>query len=297
MSDVAARLVDERLPAAPYRQWVFSFPWRIRVALAKDGALLSRVLRVCMRKVFAYQRRKARAAGIANPRTLGVSFIQRFGSLLQLNPHAHNVVPDGVFYDDDDGQLALWPLSPPTDGEVLAIATLVVRGVLKLFSNAVPEDSAEGEDRAADAALIEAAQLPLGQSRSEPDHRRKPKRRTAQIHTDLGMFSVHADTGVAASDRAALERMVRYACRPPLAVKRLSLTRAGKVRYHLRKPTSTWHRPKRDRPRAGCAVAAPGRPGSAGPAKPGAILRPSGLAVRRPSPATCLGPTLGGPGA
>jgi hypothetical protein len=101
MSDTAARLVDQRLPIARYRQWVFSFPWRMRVALAKDGALLSRVLRVCMNKVFAHQRAKAKAAGIADGRTLGVSFVQRFGSLLQLNPHAHNVVPDGVFIRED----------------------------------------------------------------------------------------------------------------------------------------------------------------------------------------------------
>jgi hypothetical protein len=43
---------------------VFSFPRRLRVALAKDGALWSEVLRACVRKVFVYQRRKARSVGI-----------------------------------------------------------------------------------------------------------------------------------------------------------------------------------------------------------------------------------------
>jgi|GEM_PF-5890366 len=37
MAELSSRLVDERLPYAPYRQWTFSFPWRIRVALARDG--------------------------------------------------------------------------------------------------------------------------------------------------------------------------------------------------------------------------------------------------------------------
>ncbi len=76
MSDTAARLVDARLPVAPYRQWVFSFPRRIRVALAKDTALWSEVLCVCIHKVFAYQRKKARTRGIRAPKTLAACFVQ-----------------------------------------------------------------------------------------------------------------------------------------------------------------------------------------------------------------------------
>jgi hypothetical protein len=34
MNDLALRLCEQVLPVAPYRQWVFSFPWRIRLALA-----------------------------------------------------------------------------------------------------------------------------------------------------------------------------------------------------------------------------------------------------------------------
>ena len=237
MSDTAARLVDERLPLAPYRQWVFSFPWRIRVALAKDGALLSRVLRVCMNKVFAYQRAKAKAAVFAKPRTLGISFVQRFGSLLQLNPHAHNVVPDGVFVDGEDGELTLWALPAPTDLDVQSVAMRVVKGVLKLFGNAVPDDAHDDEERAADATLVEAAQSPLGWA--EPAPVGLPKRRTAQIQTELGMFSVHADTAVAADNRAGLERLLRHASRPAFAPARLSRRPSGKLCYRLRKPYHT----------------------------------------------------------
>jgi hypothetical protein len=216
---------------------VFSFPWRIRVALAKDGALLSRVLRVCMNKVFAHQRAQAKAAGVANPRTMGISFVQRFGSLLQLNPHAHNVVPDGVFIDGEDGRLTLWALPAPTDLDVQSVAMRVVKGVLKLLANAGPDDTHDDNDRAADAALLEAAQSPLG--RTEPVPVGLPKRRTAQIQTELGMFSVHADTAVAADNRAGLERLLRYAARPALAAKRLSRRPSGKVCYRLRRPYYT----------------------------------------------------------
>jgi hypothetical protein len=79
MNDLALRLCDQVLPVAPYRQWVFSFPWKIRLALAYDSELLSQVMAICVRKVFAYQRKKARRRAIEAPQTLAVCFIQRFG--------------------------------------------------------------------------------------------------------------------------------------------------------------------------------------------------------------------------
>jgi hypothetical protein len=59
------------------------------------------------------------------------------------------------------------------------------------------------------------------------------------IDSDLGRFSIHAGTHVADDDRAGLERLVRYAARPPLAQQRLSMTSSGKVCYRLRKPYYT----------------------------------------------------------
>ena len=56
------------------------------------------------------------------------------------------------------------------------------------------------------------------------------------VSTELGRFSLHAGTTVRADQRAALERLIRYGLRPPLAKNRLSLSDSGKVRYRLRKP-------------------------------------------------------------
>jgi hypothetical protein len=146
-------------------------------------------------------------------------------------------VPDGVFIDGEDGRLTLWALPAPTDLDVQSVAMRVVKGVLKLLANAGPDDTHDDDDRAADAALLEAAQSPLG--RTEPVPVGLPKRRTAQIQTELGMFSVHADTAVAADNRAGLERLLRYAARPALAAKRLSRRPSGKVCYRLRRPYYT----------------------------------------------------------
>lgn len=57
-------------------------PYRVRFLLARDKDLFGQVLGVFLRKVFAWQRRRARAYGIAEPQCGAVTFLQRFGSLL-----------------------------------------------------------------------------------------------------------------------------------------------------------------------------------------------------------------------
>jgi hypothetical protein len=61
MADCAAHLVEHVLPWAPYRQWTLSLPYAVRFRVGYDIRLLSAVLRVFLRTVFAWQRRKARA--------------------------------------------------------------------------------------------------------------------------------------------------------------------------------------------------------------------------------------------
>ena len=56
----AVHLGAQVLPHVPYRQWTLSFPHRVRWALLKDAGLLSDVLTVFLRAVFAMQRRRAR---------------------------------------------------------------------------------------------------------------------------------------------------------------------------------------------------------------------------------------------
>ena len=252
MADTAARLVDDWLPTegVGYRQWVFSFPKRLRVLLARDNKLMARVFTICMRRVFAYQRKVARKQGRApshagDAQTLGVLFVQRFGSLLTLNPHGHAIVADGVFVQHDDG-LAFVALPAPSDEDVEAIALGIVRAILRVLASQSDEPAADAdpEAEAVDATLAEAANLQserlphvdaLADDDDHGDAKRKRKRRTAMVKTDLGIFSVHADTSVAPGDAAALERLVRYAARPGFSQQRLSLSASGKVVYKLRR--------------------------------------------------------------
>src|SRR5947208_15961497 len=63
MHDTAAHLVDRVLPRAAYRQWVVTFPRRVRYHLAADPKLATETLREVLREIFAFQRRRARRDG------------------------------------------------------------------------------------------------------------------------------------------------------------------------------------------------------------------------------------------
>ncbi|GEL72608.1 transposase [Myxococcus virescens] len=79
---------------------------RVRCERCKDELLVafsSDVLTVFLRAVFALQRRRARRQGIRHGQVGAVSFIQFFGSALQVTPHFHSLVPDGVFLPGEDG--------------------------------------------------------------------------------------------------------------------------------------------------------------------------------------------------
>jgi len=50
-----------------------------------------------------------------------VTVIQRFGSGLNLNPHFHTLLFDGVFFEGPEGALEFRPLPPPTEHRLAAI--------------------------------------------------------------------------------------------------------------------------------------------------------------------------------
>ena len=99
-ADTAADLVDRVLPEARYRQWVLTFPWQMRYLLATDRAFQSAVLRTFLRTVGAWMRLRARRLGLRGGQVVAVTFVQRFGGILNLNPHFHTLMPDGVFVED-----------------------------------------------------------------------------------------------------------------------------------------------------------------------------------------------------
>ncbi|WP_414639285.1 transposase zinc-binding domain-containing protein [Archangium sp.] len=69
----AVHLVEGVLPHVPYRRWTLSFPHRVRWVLLKEKGLLSDILTLFPRAVFALQRRRARRQGVRGGQTGAVS--------------------------------------------------------------------------------------------------------------------------------------------------------------------------------------------------------------------------------
>jgi hypothetical protein len=219
--DTAAHLVERVIPRVLVRQWVLSFPRRIRWHLVRDPKLASAALAILLRAILAFHRRRARAAGVDGS-CGSVSFLQRFGSALALNLHFHVLVPDGVFTAD-----GFHELSPPEDDEVEALLATVARRVLRLLARRGRiEEDAEVDALGALQARSLQARLPL--SGAEPPRR-------ARRCAFLDGFSLHAGVGVHPEDRGALERLCLYGARGPLALERLSELPDGRIAYRMKR--------------------------------------------------------------
>jgi hypothetical protein len=68
-------------------------------AHAHPSTTYTAVLKIFIRAVLSYYRRRAREHGVLGGRSGSVTFVQRFGSAANLNLHAHTIVLDGVFAD------------------------------------------------------------------------------------------------------------------------------------------------------------------------------------------------------
>ena len=229
MAGTAAHLVDRVLPAVPYRQWVLSLPRQVRFLIARDHNLLTQVLGVFLRKVFAWQRRRARAYGIDDPQCGAITFVQRFGSLLNLNCHAHAVLPDGVFAADSDGAVSFHALPPPWDDDVVRLLQQIARAIHRLVQRRL---ALHGDDAPPDLLAAEQAESVA----SPPFAGRAAFPTAGHRSAFLDGYSLHSDRLVDAEDREGLERLCRYGARSPVANSRLSRDPAGRVVMALKRP-------------------------------------------------------------
>jgi hypothetical protein len=96
MEDAADHVVHDIFPQVPVRQRVLSLPRRLPFQAARDPKIASRLLDLFTRAIFAWHRRQARRPGAADPRTAGVTAVQRFGSAIDNSMHRARVVPAGA---------------------------------------------------------------------------------------------------------------------------------------------------------------------------------------------------------
>jgi hypothetical protein len=143
------------------------------------------------------------------------------------------------------------PLPPPDDDEVKRVTRSVARGIARLLQrrgldrDAGPDEidpisrdepllaalySASIRGRIATGPRAGQAVLRFG-DRIDVDHLSESEaKRCARV----GGISLHANVGVPQRDRLRLERLCRYAGRPPLATERLSRLADGRLLYELK---------------------------------------------------------------
>jgi hypothetical protein len=270
----AARLVDHIIPKVPVRQWVCGFAPSLRFVLAFDHELFSKVIAIFVGEVMRWQRHVAKRelglSSVARAHGAAVTAIHRSGGSLNLQPHLHSALLDGVYVTPSDDISDLWrtgrkpefrALPAPTRSDLREIAA-------RVYAKTKRELSALGLDWEEDASAIElegacaVADEPLlrdcaeasvrgvgllGEQAGQPLFSVVPDR--FAVPADLahlidehdacehpGGFNIHAARRVSAADRSGLERMCRYLLHPPFSHDRLQWTDDGNVRLRYTRP-------------------------------------------------------------
>ncbi len=259
MADTAAHLVDRGLPAVPVRQWVLTLPYPLRYRCAWNARLTSDVLRCFLRALFADQRRRAKwEFGIRQGLCGSVTFIQRFGSALNLTPHFHALVLDGVYEGPRHAPGRFHLLDPPETADVARVLSGTARRIRRLLESSRLAEGTEDPLREEDPllAMLGAAsirsRIATGPEAGSPWRRLgdrvepvdeaegadgvEPAAAMPPRCVREGGMSLHADVVVPARDRRRLERLCRYVARPPLALERLAELGDGRLAYRLKTP-------------------------------------------------------------
>ena len=255
MTQLAADLVDHVIPFVPVRQFVLSFPHRLRYLLAYNHARAIGVIRICIRTIMSFYRRRAKRKGLADGRTGSVTFIQRFGSAANLNLHAHVLMLDGVFIEKNDGELQFQRAAPLRDQEIHTLLIRIRKRVLRhLHRQGVLENeydidpfSDESPVLASCYATSIGGRQMLGERPGsklqrvghDPHTSWIQSRGPLQAHIDG--FDLHAKLTIAShtkKGRLPLEKIARYCARPPISQDRLSQLHDGRVSLELK---TRWH--------------------------------------------------------
>ena len=251
MTDRAAHLIDHVFPEVPIRQWVLTLPPRLRYLLAWDHTLCRAVVAVYLRAVLGWLRHQARRRGVADGRGGAVAVVQRFGAALNLNVHIHALVLDGVFAPDGGGGVSFHAHERHDDdvGPLLVTIERRIAALLRRRGVLGDREGFEAPDHWSEdaptlaglaaasvrgvAALGARAGVPVrrwGDTIDVPD---PPP--LGRWHARQQGFDLHAGIVVPAGSRDRLERLCRYALRPPVGQDRLQLMPDGTAVLELRR--------------------------------------------------------------
>jgi len=190
-----------------------------------------------------WQRERANDLGIAEPQTGCLLEIQRFADGARLYPHAHALVPDGVFVASADGQSARFiRQDPPSDEDVALVVGRVEQRLTRVLNRWRARQQRNSANDSNDANILPACaevrptELLRLLAQNEP-HDRRPAPKKPLCAKSPGGLELHAEVTIASHDRKGLERLCRYLSRPPIPQDRLERRGDGKYVLSLKR---TW---------------------------------------------------------
>jgi hypothetical protein len=264
MAQTAAHLVEQVIPWVPTRQWVVSVPIPLRYWTASSQDLTAQVHTVIRRTITQYYVNQAVARGVPRGQVHpgSVTFIQRFGSALQLNVHYHVLCLEGVFLDrTDQGRPPRFLQGePPTDADVASVVQKISRRVIRTLRHlgyldaGIEAPVATGYDPLRDTApelartMAASVQQRIAWGERAGQHVRRigsgfgyegeAPRLTGPRCASINGFSLHANTAIPAHRRDQLEQLIRYTARGAVSLERLQADANGDLVYTFTHPWS-----------------------------------------------------------
>jgi hypothetical protein len=258
MIESATHLVEDVLPLVPYRQFVLSLPIPLRYWINANKKLSSKVHRITTKAVHRYYTSKAKQLGVKNPKPGSITFTQRWGSALNLNPHQHILTADGV-YTTVNGALQFRNLAAITNDEVAALLTQIASRIMRhlkktgylneegeLVENPTNENDgalfsdSESMKQATSASV--RGMIAFGPNAGKYVTKigsgfgyaeEVPVAKGQRCFTVNG-FSLHANTSTNTHQRDRLSKLIEYMARGPLSNERLEITDTGQVKLKLK---------------------------------------------------------------
>jgi Putative transposase/Transposase zinc-binding domain len=264
MAQTAAHLVEQVLPWVPTRQWVVSVPVPVLYWMAASQELTAQVHTIIRTTIGQYYVNQAVARGVPRAKVHpgSVTFLQRFGSALNVNLHFHCVFLEGVYLDRADHGLKprFVTAEPPSDADIAAVVQKISHRVIRTlrrlgYLEAGTDDVvATGHDPLRDDAP-ELARTMAASVQQRLACGERAGQRVRRIGAGFGVdgetptltgprcasvqgFSLHANTQVPAHRRDQLERLIRYTARGAVSLERLTQDANGDLVYTFTHPWS-----------------------------------------------------------
>ncbi len=121
-------LIDNILPRVKVRQYVLSVPIPLRYWMASSKKLLAKVHKIFASEVESFYVDKG-----AKNRSGSVTFVQRFGSALNLNVHFHLLQMEGAYEPKSSGQAKFLKGKSPRDKDIEGLVARISQRVIKVL--------------------------------------------------------------------------------------------------------------------------------------------------------------------